>query len=90
MAEPDLDALQKQVMEQGRQIIDAAIADAVRAATALLPAEDMTLTVARAQLERGDPIAPNTAGMLVMALDRLTGRSDWRDLADAGDGGSDD
>lgn len=43
----------------------------------LLPAEDMALTVARAQAERGEPVTPNVAVVLVMALDRLTGRSDW-------------
>lgn len=43
----------------------------------LLPAESIALTVARAHAERGDPIPPNTAVMLVMALDRLTGHADW-------------
>lgn len=43
----------------------------------LLPAEDMALTVARSQLGRGDAPGANTTAMLVMALDRLTGREDW-------------
>lgn len=47
----------------------------------LLPAESMALTVARAQLERGENPPPNTTAMLVMALDRLTGREDWSEDA---------
>lgn len=43
----------------------------------LLPAEDMALTVARAQVRRGEDPGLNTTTMLVMALDRLTGREDW-------------
>lgn len=43
----------------------------------LHPAENMALTVARARLERGDSPEPNTTGMLIMALDRLTGEKDW-------------
>ena len=54
---------------------------AVPLPTELLPAENLALTVARAQLERGDRPEPNTTAMLVMALDRLTGREDWRDKA---------
>lgn len=43
----------------------------------LLPAESIALNVARTQIERGDSPPYNTAAMLVHALDRLTGRSDW-------------
>lgn len=43
----------------------------------LLPAENMALTVARAQVERGDEVPPNTTAMLVMILDRLTGHRDY-------------
>lgn len=45
----------------------------------LVPAESMALTVARAQCERGDNPPLNTTHMLVLALDRLTGRDDWRE-----------
>jgi hypothetical protein len=45
--------------------------------SALLPAESMALTVARAQVERGENPPFSTTTMLVLALDRLTGRSDW-------------
>ena len=37
----------------------------------LLPAENLALTVARAQVERRDNPAPNVSAVLVMALDRL-------------------
>ena len=37
----------------------------------LLPAENMALTVARAQVERGENPTPNVSAVLVMALDRL-------------------
>jgi hypothetical protein len=47
----------------------------------LRPAESMALTVARAQSERGDDVPPNTAAVLVMTIDRLTGRHDWTDGA---------
>lgn len=49
----------------------------------LLPAESMALTVARAQTERGEAVPPNTATVLVLALNRLTGRSDWTQAAPA-------
>ena len=37
----------------------------------LLPAENMALTVARAQIERRENPTPNVTAVLVMALDRL-------------------
>jgi len=37
----------------------------------LLPAEDIALTVARAQVERGENPTPNISAVLVMTLDRL-------------------
>ena len=43
----------------------------------LLPAEGVALTVALAQVLEGRDVAPNTAGMCVLALARLTGRHDW-------------
>lgn len=43
----------------------------------LHPAETMALTVARAQVRRGENPPLNTTAMLVMALDRLTGHKDW-------------
>jgi hypothetical protein len=43
----------------------------------LHPAENMALTVARAQLARGENPPPNTTAMLVAALDRISGVSDW-------------
>jgi hypothetical protein len=39
----------------------------------LIPAERVALTVARAQLERGDTVTANIAAVLVMTVDRLTG-----------------
>ena len=43
----------------------------------LLPAESIALTVALAQVRRGDEPDPNTAAMCVLALARLAGRHDW-------------
>jgi hypothetical protein len=43
----------------------------------LLPAENMALTVARGQIERGENPPVNTTAMLAATLDRLTGRADW-------------
>lgn len=43
----------------------------------LLPAEHMTLTVARSQLERGENPGINITTMLVMALERLAGIRDY-------------
>jgi hypothetical protein len=43
----------------------------------LKPAENIALTIARGQIERGVEVPPNTTAMLVLALDRVTGRSDW-------------
>lgn len=43
----------------------------------LLPAESIALTVALAQVQRGDDPSPNVAGMCVLALARLAGRHDW-------------
>ena len=40
----------------------------------LEPAECMALTIALAQIERGDEVPPNTTAVLVLALDRLTRR----------------
>ena len=37
----------------------------------LLPAENMALTVALAQVERGEPASPNVAAVCIMALARL-------------------
>lgn len=53
----------------------------------LLPAENMALTVARAQVQRGDNPPLNITTVLVMALDRLTGREDWQETS--GEAGSD-
>jgi hypothetical protein len=39
----------------------------------ILPAEHMALTVARAQIERGDNPPVNITTVLVMTIDRLTG-----------------
>lgn len=47
--------------------------------TELLPIENMALTVALAQVLRGDDPPPNTAATCVLALARLTGRHDWTD-----------
>ena len=50
----------------------------------LLPAENMALTVASSQFNRGETIETNVAGMLVMALERLTGKRDWTKEVDTG------
>jgi hypothetical protein len=42
----------------------------------LLPVESMTLTVAKAQIKRGDEVPPNTTTMLVMTIERLIGKRD--------------
>lgn len=42
----------------------------------LLPAEKMALTVALAQVNRGDEVPPNTTAVLVFALDRIVKESD--------------
>ena len=47
----------------------------------LLPAESIALTVALAQVRRGDEPDPNTAAMCVLALARLAGRHDWTEAA---------
>jgi hypothetical protein len=47
------------------------------ATVTLHPAERMALTVARAQCARGENPDPNITTMLVMALDRVSGRRDW-------------
>lgn len=47
----------------------------------LLPAESMALTVALAQVLRGEPPATNVAILCVLALARLDGRHDWSDVA---------
>ena len=46
-------------------------------AAGLLPAEGMALTVALAQVLRGDPPLPNTVSVCILALARITGRHDW-------------
>ena len=43
----------------------------------LLPAEKIALTVAFAQVLRGEPPMPNTATVCVLALARLAGSYDW-------------
>ena len=43
----------------------------------LHPAESMALTVALAQVRRGDDPEANVTAMCVHALARLTGRFDW-------------
>lgn len=43
----------------------------------LLPAESMALTVALAQVQRGEAPGDNVATMCVLALARLDGRHDW-------------
>ena len=50
----------------------------------LLPDESMALTVALAQVQRGEDPSPNTAIVCVWALARLDGRYDWTaETADA-------
>ena len=43
----------------------------------LHPAESMALTVALAQIQRGDDPEANVTAMCVYALARLAGRYDW-------------
>ena len=47
------------------------------AAADLLPAESVALTVALAQLLRGDEPDLNVASMCILALARIAGRHDW-------------
>lgn len=50
----------------------------------LLPEEAVALTVALAQLLRGEQPTPNVAAVCVMALARVTGRHDWTAEVDHG------
>ncbi len=43
----------------------------------LLPGESIALTVALAQVRRGETPPPNTAAVCVLALARITGRHDY-------------
>jgi hypothetical protein len=44
----------------------------------LLPVEDLSLTMALAQIERGDAVSPGVAIVCALALARITGkRGDW-------------
>lgn len=45
--------------------------------SALLPAESIALTVALAQVQRGDNVDRNVGALCVLALARLDGRHDW-------------
>jgi hypothetical protein len=49
----------------------------------LLPAENLALSVAFAQVSRGEEPAPNVAIMCVLALARITGRDDTTGYAKA-------
>lgn len=44
---------------------------------ALYPVESIALTVALAQVLRGDDPSANTAALCVLALARVDGRHDW-------------
>ena len=74
-----LDALEK--AEEHRDSLAATLIEVQRekqaAAADLLPAESVALTVALAQLLRGDESDPNVASMCILALARITGRHDW-------------
>ena len=77
---PDLlDALEK--AEGHRDSLAATLIEVQRekraAAADLLPAESIALTVALAQLLRGDEPDPNVASMCILALARIAGRHDW-------------
>jgi len=48
---------------------------------ALLPAESIALTVALAQVKRGETPDPNVATMCILGLARLAGRHDWTEAA---------
>lgn len=50
--------------------------------SALLPVESIALTVALAQVQRGESPDPNTAAMCVLALARLDGRHDWTEAVE--------
>lgn len=43
----------------------------------LHPTENLALAVARAQVGRGENPSINVTAVLVAALDRISGRSDW-------------
>ena len=49
----------------------------------LLAVEDMSVTVAIAQVLRGEEPSPNTAIMAILALARLLGEHDWTKVGDA-------
>jgi hypothetical protein len=52
-------------------------------AAKLHPAENMTLTIAKAQLERGENPPINTTAMLAMTVERLAGIRDYQaDIAE--------
>ena len=74
-----LDALEK--AEGHRDSLAATLIEVQRekraAAADLLPAESIALTVALAQLLRGDEPDPNVASMCILALARIAGRHDW-------------
>lgn len=48
----------------------------------LLPAESIALTVALAQVQRGEHPSPNVTAMCVLTLARIAGRYDWTAEAD--------
>lgn len=54
----------------------AVVADWLTEECRLDPAEGMALTVARAQVMRGDEPTPNVAAACIIALDRLTALAD--------------
>lgn len=64
-----------------RKVADAVLAVAApeppRLPPALLPEESLALTVALAQVLRGETPGENVAAMCVLALARLDGRHDW-------------
>ena len=63
-------------MGQAREVLSAA---PPLLKTILLPAENIALTVARGMVMRGENPGINTTTVLIAALDRLTGRGDWRE-----------
>jgi hypothetical protein len=51
-------------------------------AVTLMPAESMALTVALAQVLRGEEPGVNVASVCVLALARIDGRHDWTSMED--------
>ena len=71
------------IIEAGIDAIRPLIEAEIRARGALLPLENITLTVALEQVKRGEAPSEGAAIMCIMALARITGREDFWGVGDA-------